>query len=258
MLNISFKPITTRRLSEYIENHIRELILKGKLKSGDKLPPEREIAKQFGVSVVTVREALRGLEAFGLIQKKRQQGGGTFVSSVRLSSIKIALHNFLSSRNFSYNHLAEVRRIIEPTMVRLAASRITSQELEAIESNIKYCEKHIKKAKNFSEKEFFDIEEKNVEFHRMLAEATKNPILALTIDYIMDFTLSFKKSVLTPDIKFSSDIINGHLDIFDSLKNRDEEGAETAMIAHLKELGALLSISDIGKSPGARARRSRA
>lgn len=241
MQNISFKPIITRRLSEYIENHIRELILNGELKLGDKLPKEQDISRQFGVSVVTVREALRGLEAFGLIEKRRQKGGGTFVSRPKRSSVKIALHDFLHSRNFSAKHIYEVRRTLEPTVVRIAASQITPQELKALENNIKYCERRIKKGTTFSEKEFFDIEERNVEFHRLIAEATHNPLLSLTIDYVMDFILSFKKNVLTPDVTFSASTVQEHIDILDKLKNRDEQGAEEAMVYHIRQVDEYLA-----------------
>ena len=69
------------------------------------------------------------------------------------------------------------------------------------------------KAKNkrvFTEKEFFEIEERNVEFHRLLGEATGNPILALTVDYVEDFVMSYKKNTLTSDIQHSAKTIQEH------------------------------------------------
>ena len=98
---ISFSPLEIKRLSEVIEDRIKERILCGELKPGDRLPTEKALAKQFGVSSVTIREALRGLQAFGFIGKKKGRGGGIFVTHVNIDSLKVPLHNFLSLRRFS-------------------------------------------------------------------------------------------------------------------------------------------------------------
>jgi len=75
LIDTKFHPITYRRLSEIIEDSVKDSILNGKLQVGDKLPAEREISKQFNVSMVTVREALRVMETEGIINKKRGATG---------------------------------------------------------------------------------------------------------------------------------------------------------------------------------------
>ena len=80
MRNFNFRPVKIRRLSETIETSIKDSILAGDLEVGSKLPTEKEISRQFGVSIVTLREALRGLEAYGVIEKKRGKDGGIFVA----------------------------------------------------------------------------------------------------------------------------------------------------------------------------------
>jgi GntR family transcriptional repressor for pyruvate dehydrogenase complex len=247
MQTISFETIKTRRLSEFIENYIRDLILKGELERGAKLPTEKEISRQFGVSIVTVREALRGLEAFGLIEKRKGRGGGIFVrKETKSDSVKIALHDFLSSKKFSSQHIGELRLMIEPVVVRAACSKITSDEIRELERNIKYCENKISKASTyFPEKEFFDLEERNVEFHRLIAESTHNPIVALTIDYAMDFLFSFKKSILVPDIQFSAQTAHAHRKIVAQLKAGNPDGGERAMITHLIEVEAYLKDKEV-------------
>jgi DNA-binding FadR family transcriptional regulator len=167
MSSVKFEPLKMRRLSEVIENSIKDLIVSGQLKVGSRLPTEPEIASQFGVSLVTVREALRGLETFGIIRKKRGKDGGIFVSEIQSNVVKSAVHNFLISRNFSAADLGEMRDIVEPATIAIAAQNITPEEIEAVENNVKYCEERIEKRKNsFSSKVFFDVEERNVEFHR--------------------------------------------------------------------------------------------
>ncbi|MBA7668972.1 HTH-type transcriptional regulator LutR [subsurface metagenome] len=238
MARVSFSPIGIRRLSEIIEHRIKDLILKGEIKPGQRLPTEKDLAKQFGVSIVTAREALRALEIVGYIQRKKGKGGGIFVKELQSDPVKVALYEFLRSRKFTLRDICELRRIIEPDAVRLATSQITSHAVEGLEKNIKYCERKIKKAEQtFSEKEFLDIREKNVEFHRLIAEATHNPVLALTIDYAVDFLFEFTKN-LGPDIQYSIQQTKEHRRIFTQLRNGDPEGAEKEMLSHLEKAEA--------------------
>jgi len=237
MEKLIHRPLKIRRLSEFIEDYIKNLILNGEIKPGEKLPSEKELSKQFGVSVVTIREALRGLETFGYIEKKKGKGGGIFAGEIKTESIKIALHDFLSSKQFTAKHLTELRMIIEPAAIKIAASKISPQEIKDLEKNVAYCERKIEKAGlSISEKEFFDIEERNVEFHRLIAETTHNPVLTLTVDYVMDFLLSFKKKILSPDINFSRETVKDHRNILSKLRNSDADGGEEEMILHLRKV----------------------
>jgi DNA-binding FadR family transcriptional regulator len=102
-----------RRLSSIIEESIKDLVLTGQLKPGDKLPTEKELSSKFGVSIVTVREALRGLEAFGVIEKKRGRDGGVFISS-NGNTVKDVVYTFLTSKNFSAKDVNEVRGVLQP------------------------------------------------------------------------------------------------------------------------------------------------
>jgi len=232
---MKFKTLKRKRLSETIEDSIKELIISGELKPGSKLPSERELSKQFGVSIVTVREALRGLETLGMIQKKRGRDGGILISQASSTTVKSTMYNFLTLKQFSARNLGEVRKIIEPASARIAATQITPDELKGLEENIIYCERMIEKHKSkFSEKTFFDIEERNVEYHRLIAEATHNPVLTLTVDYVEDFLLSFKKSTLIPDIKFSTENIENHRKIYNCIKNGDAQAAERDMLEHCR------------------------
>lgn len=242
MPKITFQRLRIRRLSETIEDCIKDLILRGEIKPGDKLPSEKELSRQFGVSIVTVREALRGLEVFGFIEKKKGKNGGIFMREAGSDSVKIPLYSFLSLRQFSARHLTELREIIEPAAVRIAAPQISSYEIGKLERNVRYCEKKIEKVGDvFSERDSFDIEERNVEFHRLIAEATHNPVLALTVDYVMDFLFSFKKAILTPDIIFSTEIVKDHRNILARLREGDGEGGEREMLSHLRRVEKYLA-----------------
>lgn len=237
----NFEPLLIRRTSEYIEEKIRKNILDGTLQSGDRLPTEKELAVQFGVSVVTLREALRGLETLGLIEKRKGQKGGIFVSKINSDAIKVSIGYFLSFKDLSAEHLYDVRQIIEPAAIKLAIRNITPKEIETLEENVSYVEEiHKRIGAMLSEQDFFDLDLWNNDFHRLIAKGTHNPILCLTVDYIMDFIPECETRHLVLDVNFSLQNIKEHRDILDAIKNGDAEECAKKMIHHLDRLAAYL------------------
>jgi GntR family transcriptional repressor for pyruvate dehydrogenase complex len=237
-----FKPVHAMRISGQIEKKIKDAILEGRLKSGDRLPTEKEMAEQFGVSVVTLREALRALEIFGLIEKRKGQGGGIFVSMMDDESVKTSLGYYLTFQNLSYHHLLEVRTIIEPSVIRLVADKLTDEQIQELEDNVVCCEKRSREAVPFlTDTDFFDLDQKSVDFHRLLAKMTGNPILSLTVDYVFDFLYDCESEVLAPDMKFIMNNTRDHRIILDYLKLRDRDRAEQAMVEHLKAVNKTLA-----------------
>ena len=100
MKNIIFSPVPFGKGVDHIEKTIKEKILNGELEAGGKLPTEKELASQFGVSIVTLREALRSLPVIGFIEYEKGHGGGILVSQVNEESIKTSLGNFFSFKDF--------------------------------------------------------------------------------------------------------------------------------------------------------------
>ncbi len=251
MRKYNFEPISYKKLSQVIESHIRNLILKGEIEPGDRLPSEGDIGKQFGVSLVTVREALKGLETYGLIEKKKGRGGGIFATKPSSRAVKISLFHFLNHKNFSSKDLSELRMIMEPAASRMAATRMSSDNLSRLEANIAHGKALVQAAgTDFSEDDFFKLEKGNIEFHHLIGEATGNPVLILTIEYVLDFLFNFKKMTLTPDPEFSQGIIKDHEAIFSTLKNRDGAAAEQAMAGHLTHVEQYLAGKEGNAPPG--------
>ena len=237
MERLKFEPLLIRRAADQIEERIKENILNGTLKLGDKLPIEKELAEQFGVSVVTLREALRALETFGLIQKRRGHGGGIFVSQINSESIKVSLGHFLRFKDLSARHLYEVRKIVEPSAIKLAVKKITPDEIEKLEENVCYCEEKLRDISDIlDEREFFDLDRKNNDFHRLIAETTHNPILSLTVDYIMEFLPECETKHLVLDVDYCVENIKDHRNIVEGIKERDEEKCAKRMLLHLERL----------------------
>jgi len=238
---MKFKSLQIVKTSELVERDIKKAIMNGQLKPGDKLPTEKEMAQQFGVSLVTLREALRGLQLFGLIEKRKGHGGGVFVSEVDNESVKDSLGHYLSLMDLSSKHLYEVREIIEPCAVRLAAQNISSDEVEKLEENVLYCEEKLRKiGPNIAREDFFDLDSNNNTFHRLIANATHNPILGLTIDYVLDFLDHCETVLLVPDLDYVSQGVRDHRSILEHLKRGDSEKCEQEMSIHLRKLDEYL------------------
>jgi GntR family transcriptional repressor for pyruvate dehydrogenase complex len=126
------QPLKQTKLSEVIVSQLEAMILEGSLKAGQKLPPERELAKQFEVSRPSLREAIQMLEAKGLV--KRRQGGGTYVSDKILSGLSDPLFELLSRSNESQFDLLEFRHGIEGMSAYYAAMRGTDTDFKEIEA----------------------------------------------------------------------------------------------------------------------------
>jgi DNA-binding FadR family transcriptional regulator len=239
---VKFQPLKARRLSELVEESIKDFVLSGQLEVGSKMPSESEISRQFGVSVVTVREALRGLETFGIIERRRGKKGGTYIANTKIDVAKSAMHYFLTSKQFSPEQLNQVRAIIEPRVAALAAKNITEGEVKKLEDNVNYCRRKISRKRSyFSPRDFFAIEDRNTEFHRLIAEATHNPLLSLIVDYTLDFLTSYEKTNLTPDIEYSLNSLKNHEEILGDLKIGDAKAARLHTLKDIESVGDYLA-----------------
>ncbi len=238
MAKITFEPLRIRRLSQFVEDSIKDLILSGQIKVGAKMPTELELSRQFGVSIVTVREALRGLETFGIIQRTRGKTGGTYVAQTNADTVKTAMRYFMSSRDLTAENLNQVRVILEPATVALAAKKIAPNYLEDLETNVKNCRAKLnKKIESFSTKDFFEIEDRTTEYHKLIAEAVQNPLLTLIVDYMMDFLASYERSKVPVDYQYAKDSTEWHEKILEDLKAGDARAAEKHMLEHVTLVG---------------------
>jgi DNA-binding FadR family transcriptional regulator len=232
---IVFEPIKSRRLSEMVENHIKDIILLKKLMPGERLPTEKEISAQLSVSPVTVREALRALETIGMIEKKKGNRGGVFVSQVNIDLLKVPLYAYLNTKNIDYEHIYQTRKILEPAIIRLVLPSLTEDEFQALALNVSECEAIIRKGKNgLSDAKADELKQRNIDFHRLLAEPTRNPVFIFTLEYIIDFIYVFRKADYVCDYDFLIQSTREHRSILARIKERDAERAEKELISHLE------------------------
>ncbi|MCR3755494.1 MAG: DNA-binding transcriptional dual regulator PdhR [Sodalis sp. Psp] len=166
---MAYSKIRQPKLSDVIEKQLEDLILEGTLSPGEKLPPERELAKQFAVSRPSLREAIQRLEAKGLLL--RRQGGGTFVQSNLWKSFSDPLTELLAKHPESQYDLLETRHVLEGIAAYYAAMRGTDQDFD----NICKCHQTIQVAQDSGN---LDVETDAVmKYQIAVTEAAHNAVL---------------------------------------------------------------------------------
>ena len=212
-------------LSDRVTGQIENLIIENQLQPGDHLPPERELARQFGVSRTVVREAISALVAKSLLETK--PGGGTLVRSPTAESVAQSMSLFLrgGQPELDMSKVVEVRRILEVEIAALAAERHTPEDLEAMEAILF-------EAANGQGRDHFA--KTDVAFHAALARATHNELFGLLLDSVAD--IMFKVRYLGFDVPDAiARALIYHRAILEQVKAGDAEGARQAMHEHLIE-----------------------
>lgn len=235
-----FKTAKFNRISQNIVQQIRQAILKGDLQPGHRLPPEKELAENFGVSKASLREAFRALEALGLLEVRQGVSGGAFICEVDLETARDNIVNYIFFQNPSIREFTQLRIILEPAISRLAAVQIKDAQLAAIESNLKETKAELD-AGAFSY-------ELDIDFHRRIADITDNSLIHLVIDSMQSALVNIKKLV-QPDYDFSLKVYHAHTKIFDALCLHDPDKAAEAMLRHVEEVGDGLTAFCDPKNP---------
>jgi GntR family transcriptional repressor for pyruvate dehydrogenase complex len=224
-----FRPVKSQKISERIVQQIKGAILRGTMKPGDRLPPERELVERFKASRISVREALKTLETSGLLAIK--PGSGVFVSGVDSKPLSESLSSLLRIQKASLNELTEARIILEPGIARLAAQRITPEEIEQLERNIEETNQVVHSRR--------PAYQPNIEFHSLLAEATHNPVIALMMrplfDVLKEMNLEMEGS-LQRRVEISKGAVAYHQRILKALKEKDEEKVYELMWRHVFQI----------------------
>ena len=222
-----FDPIRRRRLSDQVSAQIQGRIASGELRSGDKLPPERELAESFGVSRGAVREALRNLERTGLIALQAGAHGGAFIGQGDPSLIGDSFRNLYQLGSVSLDELTEARLWLASTVVRNACARATEADLAALTANVDEAERLLK-AKRYDDK--IDI---HIEFHNLLARATGNAVMAMLMGALMEVMRDFAHAAGGERNDLT---IKARRRLLAALHARDADSAVTAMTEHLESL----------------------
>ncbi len=220
-----FKPIKKTRVYEEIVSKVKDMIEKGRLKSGDQLPGERELAEVFNVSRSSVREALRSLESQGFLESR--QGDGTYIASKPVESLVNPLASVIFTEKDGQMELFEMRRMFEPHLAYLAAERATEEEIEMMEQALALQEEEISRGETGT-----DVDKS---FHYIMAKATKNKVLIRITDNIMDLLSESRDRYLQVEGRPEKSITR-HRQVLNAIKARDRELAEKVMREHLVDI----------------------
>jgi len=227
-----FKNIKQNRMFEEIVNQVFEAMLRGDLKPNDKLPSEKELGQIFGVSRVTVREAIRSLEQFGAIEVRQGSTGGAYLKEIDIDAVVQQTVNAFRMTNVTFQHLAESRSVLEETILgKLIPSTIHNGALKKLDESIVEAKRHFRNHKNK------DRLLANFRFHSIIAEMTKNPIIIFMHKLIVDFSFDFFENV-EPSISMIEKTFTDHEKIAELLKQGEFENASNVCSAHIKDVSA--------------------
>jgi len=219
-----FAPVAVARASATIADQIRQAIVTGRLTMGQRLSPERELAEQFGVSRVTVRDALRSLEAMGLIQVRVGARGGAFVTAPTGSMVAQGMSDMMAMSVVTPEDVVESRLIVELGTVTLACARATDDDLSALHE-LAVAAGEAVAGGTYSR-------ELSWQFHSLLAHAAHNGAVDLLTQSFRS-TLSMHPVRAREGAKAHARTVEEHKRILAALDRRDGEAARREMAEHL-------------------------
>src|ERR1700744_3900523 len=236
---VIFRPIRTRRAFEEICERIREQLALGVLKPGDKLPPERELAQQLGVSRNVLREALRSLEMAGILNLRKGVKGGAFIREGDTGRMNEVMRDMLSLGTISVRELSEARINVIDLVVRLACINARQRDFEALEANIERTDLATHEGR------LLDRVECSREFYQLLAESTGNKVIAMIVNSVTEIHMRFVYAKVASSGAATPRLTDKRRQFLSALRARDVATATKLMRAHTESMQRMLE-SDPG------------
>jgi GntR family transcriptional repressor for pyruvate dehydrogenase complex len=223
------EPIKRTRIPEEIADRIRLLILDNTFPPGRALPSERTLAERFGVSRGSIRDGLRMLETIGLLETRH--GQGTFPRELTVDRLVAPLASVLSYRRDLQDELMDVRRMFEPAVARVAATRVTDDDLADLQRIVDLQRRKLKTGQSAI------VED--TAFHAVLARATRNRVVVRIMETLNDLLVESRKLALKQTGRPHRSI-KGHEAVLSALRRRDVDAAARAMHEHIDQIADLL------------------
>lgn len=217
--------------SEFVAEQLKKKIISGEYASGDKLPVEADLCQAFGVSRITVREAMKKLSTMGLVEIK--QGKGTFVKSVDLGVFMKPLFQLVDYSEINIEAIYTARELIESGIAGLAAAKRTKEDLarmEQILQNIRYC---------YEQGDLEGCYRCDVDFHIALAKTAGNPILLATMEVLQDIDNACVKRYDKYLVGYEGSN-KEHQDVLDAVARQNPKQAQEAMGLHARNSKTIL------------------
>ncbi|MHA6622816.1 FadR/GntR family transcriptional regulator [Pseudonocardia sp. DLS-67] len=225
--------VSVGRISEVIVDQVRLLIRSGQLTAGDRLPSERELCERFGVSRVTVREALRVLEANGLVDIRVGARGGAFVTAPSSRMVGEGIADLISLSSLSALEVTEARMVFELGLVPLACERATEEDIAAL---YEICDR----SSAALESDDYPLS-LSAEWHSRFAFCTHNRAIALLAESLHDPMIRSLQEARSSVPAHGRLGVEEHRALVDALAARDAERATELMRVHLTRTASRVS-----------------
>jgi GntR family transcriptional repressor for pyruvate dehydrogenase complex len=216
------EPTAASQTTEEVVARVSELIKDAQLKAGDRLPPERELSKQLGVSRPSLRAGLRALSSMGVL--KSRQGAGTFVAGGPPTLDSEPLRLLASLHGFSFDHMFEVRSILEVGAAGLAAEHATSEQLATLADEI--AEMYA----SLGDPQEYLVHD--IRFHRAIADASGNPTLATLVEMVSAVMYERRRETIERAHDFGESL-ELHQQVYRAIRSRQPDDARAAMREHI-------------------------
>lgn len=228
-----FKRVRPRRGFEHVSEQIREAVASGRLKPGQRLPAEREMAQIFGVSRQGVREALRGLEMSGMVESRPGVNGGVFILPGDPDIVTRAVGDLASLGVLSSESLLEARILLTSDVIRLVCKRATEEDYEKLEADVAAVEQHQDSIGEVGSARTVRV----TNFYSLLALATHNEVLVMLMNSLTDVVQArLNKAGPRP----LTDVGQMRRKLIKLLRKGDADAAVKEMTAHLNRVEELL------------------
>lgn len=224
----AFRVVRKTRLSEGIIEQVRDLIVSGRLRPGDRLPAERELARTLRVGRSAVREAIRAMESLRIVEVRA--GEGTFVAAAPGSHGRDPITATLFQAWSAQRKLFEVRRLLEPGLAALAARRATAEQVEKLRGVLGEQEVQVQRGETGVRQDTM--------FHFLIAEATGNEVLLRIVDNLMDLLRKTRETSLQHGDRPARSL-KQHRAILSAIEARDPAAAERRMRDHIRAIEKL-------------------
>jgi GntR family transcriptional repressor for pyruvate dehydrogenase complex len=226
---LAFETVQRGRVHEQVLRQIQEQIATGRLRPGDKLPPERELAKQFRVGRSSVRDAIQALQVMRLVRSR--QGGGTTVCEISADSLVAPLSQALAGQRDLVSELLEARKMIEPPLAARAATNATQEEIDRLEEVLRRQAEKTRRGE--------PVIEEDSEFHYTIAVAARNSVVRRMVDLLMDLLRESRARGIQNRGRLERSLL-GHRRVVAAIRRRDPRAAHAAMLQHIREIEQIL------------------
>jgi len=231
------------RVYHDIVEQIRDAILQGRLKPGDRLPPERTLQEVFETSRITVREALRVLEHEGVLEIRTGSKGGAYVLEPSIHRVRRSLSMLIEYRNVPLTELAEFREEIEGNVTTLAAERAGKEDLEKLDAVMRSLEQ----AAGAGLEGWNDMLTMDDRFHMTLARASHNILYEIVLEAVHQHIGLYYSRYLKPDIRLLQKNYDDLAAIHRAVAEKDSRAAEIIARKHVEDFNRVMIESYDGK-----------